>query len=318
MDNLTHTLTGLVLSRAGLNRFYARPALVLMLAANIPDIDVVMATRGALRYFEVHRGITHSWFMLLLMALIPVAIACAVSKSMKGSLGAWCISMVGVVSHLLLDWTNAYGIRFLTPLSEKWFRLDLNNIVELWIWIVLLLACVAPMLGKLVNAEIGAKAGGIGRGWAIFGLSFILIYDFGKYQIHQRALETLNSRIYLGGPPIQVAAFPVTIVNPFRWQGWVDRPNAAISFSMNLLEPFDPASGAVYYKPEPGPEIEAARHTEAAQIFLKFAQFPLWRVTPVAEPEGAHRVEVRDWRFPFGAVAIVDASNHVLASSFHF
>ena len=42
MDNLTHTLTGLALSRAGLNRYYARAGLVLMLAANAPDIDVIV------------------------------------------------------------------------------------------------------------------------------------------------------------------------------------------------------------------------------------------------------------------------------------
>ena len=40
MDNLTHSLTGLMLSRAGLNRFYPRATLVLVIAANIPDIDI--------------------------------------------------------------------------------------------------------------------------------------------------------------------------------------------------------------------------------------------------------------------------------------
>ncbi len=53
MDNLTHTLTGLALSRAGLNRWYTRPALVLMLAANIPDIDIVTIAGGPLTYFSI-------------------------------------------------------------------------------------------------------------------------------------------------------------------------------------------------------------------------------------------------------------------------
>jgi len=51
MDNLTHTLTGLALSQAGLNRWYARPGLLLIVAANIPDIDIVTITRGAFNYF---------------------------------------------------------------------------------------------------------------------------------------------------------------------------------------------------------------------------------------------------------------------------
>ncbi len=60
MDNLTHSLTGLMLSRAGLNRFYPRATLLLIISANIPDIDFVTIVRGPLFYFEQHRGITHS------------------------------------------------------------------------------------------------------------------------------------------------------------------------------------------------------------------------------------------------------------------
>jgi inner membrane protein len=84
MDNLTHTLTGVVMSRAGLNRWYPRAGMVLMLAANIPDIDIVTALRGALPYFEAHRGYTHAIAMLPVMAVIPMLVACAVSRSMRG------------------------------------------------------------------------------------------------------------------------------------------------------------------------------------------------------------------------------------------
>ena len=48
MDNVTHTLTAVVLSRAGLNRWHPQSIWLLMLAANIPDIDIVAALRGAL------------------------------------------------------------------------------------------------------------------------------------------------------------------------------------------------------------------------------------------------------------------------------
>jgi hypothetical protein len=40
-------------------------------------------------------------------------------------------------------------------------------------------------------------------------------------------------------------------------------------------------------------------------------------VTPVDNPEGARDVAVTDWRFPFGAQALVDSSNRVISSSFH-
>lgn len=318
MDNLTHTLTGLALSRAGLNRWYGRPALVLILAANIPDIDIVTLIRGPFVYFENHRGLTHSIAMMPVMAVLPVLVACAVARTMRGFRSAYVLSLIGVASHLLLDWTNTYGVRLLLPFSGEWFRLDLNSLIDLWIWGVLLVACVGPLLGRLVSSEIGAKPGS-GRGLAIFALAFLLVYDFGRYLAHQRAIEILNSRLYLDGPPLRVAAFPASGVNPFEWSGWVQRPSVAMHFSMNLRGDFDPtAPDRVIHEPEPGPAIEAARSNFIFQKYLDFAAYPLWQVFPAAEPEGAHRVEVRDWRFSFTASALVDRSNRVLSSSFHY
>jgi len=255
--------------------------------------------------------------MAPVMALLPVLVACAFGRSLRGWPAAWGLSIVGVASHLLLDWTNAYGIRLLLPFSSRWLRLDLNDIVDLWIWAVLLLAWLGPLLGRLVSSEIGAQPGS-GRGMAIFALSFLLVYDFGRALAHQRAVEILNARVYQGGPPLRAAAFPSSAVNPFAWNGWVERPEFAMNFRMNILDPFDPAEGMVIYKPDPSPAIGAARRASAFEGFLKFAQFPLWQVIPVANPEGAHEVEVRDWRFPFTARATVDASNRVLSSSFGF
>jgi len=318
MDNITHTLTGLMLSRGGLNRWYPRAGLVLILSANVPDIDVLTALRGSLTYFENHRGLTHCIAMMPVMALLPVLVACAVGRTWKGWLAAWGLSIVGVASHLLLDWTNAYGIRMLLPFSSAWLRLDLNNLVDLWIWGVLLLAWLGPMLGGLVSAEMGAKAG-TGRGMAIFALGFLLAYDGGRAVSHQRAIDILNSRVYEGGPPLRAAAFPESAVNPFLWSGWVERPELAMHFQVNILDDrFDPTSGTIVYKPDPSPAIEAARRASPVAIFLRFAQFPLWQVTPATSPEGGYRVLVRDWRFPFTATATVDASNRVLSSSFGF
>jgi inner membrane protein len=317
MDNITHSLTGLALSRAGLNRYYSHSALVLLLSANAPDADIVMALRGSLSYFENHRGMSHAIVMAPVMALLAALLVCAATRTLRNWKAAFALAIIGVASHLLLDWTNAYGIRLLLPFSSEWFRLDVSNIIDLWIWGVLLMATIGPWLGRLVSSEIGAKAGS-GRGLAIFALSFLLVYDFGRYMIHQRAIDTLGAHVYRGGPPLRVGAFPTSLVNPFQWDGWIDRPTFAMRFSMDLLQDFDPGTGTIYFKPEPGPAMDAARRTHPVQVFLDFAQFPLWRVTPASDPEGGRRVEVRDWRFPFRAGAVADSSNRVVSSYFHF
>jgi inner membrane protein len=317
MDNLTHSLTGLMLSRTGLNRFYPRSTLVLVLAANVPDIDFVAIARGPLYYFEQHRGITHSIAAAPLMALLPVLVAGAIGKTMRGWAVAWCLSLIGVASHLLLDWTNAYGIRLLFPFSAQWFHLDLINLFDLIIWAVLLLGWLGPMLGKLVSGEIGAPSGS-GRGLAIFALAFFLIYDFGRFLAHQRAIEILNSREYRDGPPVRVAAFPTGAVSPLEWQGWIERPEFVMNFMLNVATQFDPAAGKIIFKQPPTPAMQAARQAYPMAVFLGFAQYQLWSETPVDHPEGAHDVEVGDWRFPFVAQAIVDSSNHVISSTFRY
>jgi inner membrane protein len=316
MDNLTHSLTGLMLSRAGLNKFYPRATLLLILAANAPDADFVTIVRGPLYYFEQHRGITHSIVALPLMALLAVLVVCAIARSMRGWLVAWGIAIVGVASHLLLDWTNDYGIRLLAPFSGQWFHLDLIGLSDLIVWAVLLLAWIAPMIGKLVSGEIGAQSG-TGRGLAIFALAFFALYDFGRYVSHQRAIDILNSRVYQGGPPIRTAAFPGPF-SPFEWQGWIARPDFVMHFAVNVLQQFDPTTGMVIYPASPGPAIDAARNAKPVAIFLRFSQYPLWSVMRVDDPAGSQDVALSDWRFPFRADALEDASNRVLSSSFRY
>jgi inner membrane protein len=305
-----------MLSRAGLSRFYPRATLLLVISANIPDIDFVAIARGPLFYFEQHRGITHSIAAAPVMAFLSVLLVCAIARTMRGWAVAWGLALIGVASHLLLDLTNTYGIRLLSPFSSQWLHLDLINLFDLIVWAVLLLAWVGPLLGRLVSGEIGAKPG-TGRGLAIFALSFFLVYDFGRFLWHQRAIEILNSRIYQDGPPIRAAAFPDAGVSPLVWTGWIERPEFVMHFTVNVLKEFDPTAGAIIFTPAPSPAIEAARQAHPVKVFLRFAQYPLWSVKPVDDPEGARDVEVTDWRFPFGAQALVDPSNRVISSSFH-
>src|SRR5262245_55109762 len=128
MDNLTHSLTGLMLSRALIERGNPRTALMMVLAANAPDIDVV-TWFDTLTYLDYHRGITHGLAMVPLIALLPWAGVKWLAKSPLGwreYFGA-CLA---VLSHLLMDYTNVYGIRMLMPFSARWIRLDMTDVVD--------------------------------------------------------------------------------------------------------------------------------------------------------------------------------------------
>src|SRR5579884_492609 len=136
MDNLTHTAIGLFLSRAGLNRLTPQATAIVILAANAPDIDVLGAIGGPVGYLEYHRGITHSFIAMPVVAIACVALVALISRKRVNWVGAFIAALIAVLSHLLLDYTNGYGIRFLLPFSPAYYRLEWLNVVDLWIWAV--------------------------------------------------------------------------------------------------------------------------------------------------------------------------------------
>ncbi len=322
LDNPTHTLVGLMLSRAGLNRLTPGASLLMMLAANGPDIDTISWIGGSLAHLRYHRGFTHSWFFVPLVAILPVLITRLFYKKDFHWGWAYFASIIGVASHILLDWTNAYGIRALLPMSSEWLALNITFVIDPWIWAVLTLAVGAPYISSLVSSEIGAKTTP-GQGWAIFALLFIVAYNSGRYVAHERAIEVLNARIYNGETPRRVGAFP-EMANPLRWTAVVELPGSYWVSSVDLMQEFDPTAGRIFYKPQLTPEIEAAKATEPFRVFTDFSQWQLWRVTPMPSPEGSTRVQLFDLRFgnPVAPGFVADArvlqGNRVEDAEFRF
>jgi inner membrane protein len=323
MDPLTHTATGLFLSRAGLNRWTPEATPILLLAANAPDVDIVTLSGGSLNYLHWHRDITHSLLAMPLMALLSIVLVRLAGRKPVHWGGAFAAALAGVGSHLLLDWTNGYGARFLSPFSERWFQLDLTPLFDLWIWSVALLAIFGPMLGRLVSSEISsgtARPHHYGRGFAWFALAFLLLYNCGRSVLHERAVATLDARVYQGSAPSRVGAFPG--INPWRWRGLVETPDFNAVADVDLTENFEPARAAIYQKPDPDPALGAARRTHVFQEFLQFSQFPLWRVSPAPDVENGKLVELLDLRFGdplapgFMVSALVDSGLRVVRTDY--
>jgi inner membrane protein len=322
MDNLTHTATGLFLSRAGLNRWTPQASAIVMLAANAPDVDAVSAAGGSINYLHYHRHLTHSIIGMPVMALLSVLVVRAISRKPVKWVGAFVAAMIGVASHLMLDFTNGYGIRLLLPFRQEYYRLEWTSVIDPWIWAAFSLAFAAPLLARLVGSEIasgGRRAAYPGRGWPIFALAFVLLYDCGRGVLHARAIGELQSRIYQDAEPLRVAASP-TLANPLRWRGIVETHDFYALPEVNLAETFDPTRARIVHKAEADAAdeaINAAQRTETFQILLRFSQFPLWSVSPAEEPENAKLVSAMDMRFMgWGASALVDARWRVLRTWF--
>lgn len=338
MDNLTHTLTGVMLSRAGLNRLAPRATLTLLLAANAPDIDVVTRAWGSLAYLRHHRGLTHAVVAAPVLAALVVALVWLLSRR-SGEDFSWgrsyLIALAGVASNVLMDFTNTYGVRPWLPLSNTWYSWDISFIIDVWLWVALLACLAVPAVGRLISGEIGARPGS-GRGAAVFALLFILAWWGARDLFHRRALALLDAHVYglnpaayadsdaarqrPGASPLRVAAFP-SPTNPLMWRGFVETEGFYQILPVNVLQPLDPTSGKIFYKPEATPALEAALRTRTASQFTAFARYMF---STVDHREDGYQVVLTDFRFreerraAFVATIVLDRDLRVIREDFSF
>ena len=122
---------------------------------------------------------------------------------------------------------------------------------------------------------------------------------------------------------MRVAALP-NAANPLSWRGLIETRDTYAVSGLNLSEPFDPTRAEIFHKPDPDPAMDAASRSATFRQFLRFSQFPLWRISPADEPENAKIVEVMDMRFgsplapSFMVSAVVDSRLRVLHATFQF
>jgi inner membrane protein len=145
MDNLCHTLVGAALGEAGLKTRtrFGNPAL--MIASNLPDLDVLVYAT-AIPAVSFRRGWTHG---LLAQALLPLLLTGALllldrwrpqrtEGAPRASAGdLLLLSYTGVLLHVFLDLMNNYGVRLLMPFSARWFYGDTLFIIDLWLLLTL-------------------------------------------------------------------------------------------------------------------------------------------------------------------------------------
>ena len=158
LDNVTHTIAGLLVAEALLQTRAGREAprgfrlaaqLVSALANNMPDFDFVYAGRG-LDYLLHHRGHTHTFLIgvpLGLLSLVPVWWWRRKHEPWPARFWHYLIALalLGPVAHLALDYSNNYGVHPFWPLTSRWFYGDAVFIIEPWFWVTALppLVCTA-------------------------------------------------------------------------------------------------------------------------------------------------------------------------------
>jgi inner membrane protein len=337
MEPVTHFLTGACLGRAGCNRTTAYATLAMVLAAEAPDMDVLWSLRGPVSGFEHHRGITHTFLGALFMALLVTAAVWlwhrwrtrSSAQQAQNRRNAppvrwgwiWFFALIADLSHLLLDWTNNYGLRPFFPFNPRWYAGNIFFIFEPVLFAVLLAALLIPAILGLADREIGVRRPTFrGRGWAIFALVVAVLLGCWKWAEHERALHLLAQQNYQNEVPLKMTVSPYP-GDVFAWFGVVETKDFYQTAILNTRTDsfISQAPADLYYKQPQTPAILAAKNSWLGRVFLDWSQFPYVEESGVfgTLPNGTHytQIEFQDLRFAYSTLFLRGHHDNPLAGT---
>jgi len=278
MDPLCHTLVGAALGCTGLEKTTRYSRTTLIIAANLPDIDVVAHFMGGTASYAFRRGITHG---LPALIVLPILLTLAVLgwDRLRNNRHPWredgsppvvarwvlILALIGVWSHPALDWLNTYGMRWLMPMVNEWYYGDTLFIMDWVVWLSLLAGVVAHYRGfNRMRAWFMRPAN-----WSLGFLLAYIVFNFNLTGVAERSAW----RALKDDPPLRLFASPVPL-NPLRRELVIEYPNhysfadyswtgtPALSMRARIVAKGDAEN------------LTRARSTQDGRWFLHWARFP--------------------------------------------
>jgi inner membrane protein len=285
MDNICHALVGVAVARAGVVRKTAYAARTAAIAANIPDIDVLVFASGV-PSVAIRRGITHGVPAQVLLPIACAGVAWWLGRRRPPEGAArfvplLLLSYIGVLTHVFLDYLNNYGIRLLSPISPRWFYGDALFIVDVWLWAVL-------GLGALLAGRSRPR-------YAAAALGVAALY-VGAMLISARVARGIVRDAWIartGEAPRALMVGPVP-VNPLRRAIIVDTGDRYFEGSFRWMPARVTFADTATLKNDWLPEVARARDDRRVRGILIWARFPVW---DTREVPGGVEVRLRDMRF---------------------
>jgi len=309
VDAITHVLAGACIARVGLNRQTALATLTLILTAEAPDLDELVGLKGPVAGFIHDRGFTHSFVGV---ALVAAAVVCFMymiwrfrGRKGKDLAPRWRVlfglSYLAGLSHILLDFTDNYGVRPYWPFSGKWYSWDIVYIADPVVTMLLLGGLFLSVLAALMNEEFGRASkmpcGRLGAAMALIGV--VAVWGIRDHE-HRRALHTLEARQYEGAGPVRASAFPLWW-NPYLWTGVVETARSVTAVRVNSRsQDLDPqVETQIRYKPEKTLATLAAKSSSLGRAYMDWARFPITETEALESGRRGYVVRFKDMRFEF-------------------
>jgi inner membrane protein len=326
LEPITHFLTGACLARAGFNRKSALATATMTLAAEAPDLDVFSSFKGPVFGFAHHRGFTHSFLGLFLTSALVIGFMYLIwilrgrKTSIPGQAPRWRLlfvfAYIAGLSHILLDFTNNYGVRPFWPFWEKWYSWDIVFIVEPALYIFLILGLIVPQLFFWREpAPRGRKA-------AILALLCVVgLWAFRDHE-HRHAIHAVSQQRFQSADPIRVSVYPY-YWSLTHWYAVAETRDFFATTDVNSRTgALDRSQLEIFPKPPETVATLTAKRTYLGRVYLDWAQYPL--VTERSDGS-AVVVHFKDLRFDYPSLrdriilsceVELDRNLHVVAERF--
>ena len=145
-------MAGWALGQAGLKTTTRKGLAALILAANMPDIDVFFGN-APWDPLAIHRGFTHGLAggvlvmppilagLLWLLDRWQLSRGTAFKSGLPMRFG-WLVLVcyLGALTHPLLDLLTTYSVQLFSPFSNRWYHADGLFIIDIWLWLLLAIA----------------------------------------------------------------------------------------------------------------------------------------------------------------------------------
>ena len=252
----------------------------LALAANVPDLERVVALASPAASVKASYGAGHSGPAVLVWGTLLFLLLAWRLRDRKTAL---TLAGLALGSHIALDLVSGPGVRLLWPLSQTFYGLRVVARYDLTILFTLGVALVGPLLLNLVNRDMGAAPASSSRA-ARRGLIVVALL----LALRGGMLVLLE---YRAAASMSGFALAPTALHPLSWYAVADEGNA---YTIEEITPWRYGPVLRYRKAQPNRAFETAADTALGQAFLEMAQFPQYSLE---RGERGMLVRIRDLRF---------------------